>query len=405
MSNILDSNMGVIAASQAFHPFTRLRSLLKGITPYTHEVPVKLTIGEPQNQPPDFLFEAISRHNHNYNRYPPPLGMEALRSAQAKWLERRYTLPQAINPLEDVIVTAGSREGLSKAIAFAIERKRLEGYNTPKVALPNPFYHSYLGSTLACGGQPLLFEANATTGHMPNYASLTDKSCAAIILCNPANPQGTTANHELLVSTIKKAQELNALALFDECYSEIYRQVPPPGLWDIAQETGLRNCIAFHSLSKRSSAAGLRCGFASGDKDALQGLGAHMKFTSATVPVPLQYGAISLLENETHVEANRIRYNQAYETARLAFAGKGQCPIPEGGFLLWLPVKNAEEACVKLWQEEAIQVLPSTALNCNKNNGEPNYLRIALVFEPDFLSRVLERLANCLHNAGLLLKE
>ena len=61
----------------------------------------------------------------------------------------------------------------------------------------------------------------------------------------------------------------------DECYAEIYTGDAPPGALEAAleiDETGgkdpFRNLAVFHSLSKRSNAAGLRSGFVAGDPQA-----------------------------------------------------------------------------------------------------------------------------------------
>ena len=58
----------------------------------------------------------------------------------------------------------------------------------------------------------------------------------------------------------------------DECYSEIYSDRPPAGGLQAAVALGgaLDNLIVCHSLSKRSSAAGLRSGFVAGDPDLIK---------------------------------------------------------------------------------------------------------------------------------------
>ena len=62
------------------------------------------------------------------------------------------------------------------------------------------------------------------------------------------------------------------ILISDECYSELYydEEKPPVGLLEAAQSYGntdFKNCLVFHSLSKRSNLPGLRSGFVAGDAD------------------------------------------------------------------------------------------------------------------------------------------
>ncbi len=387
--------MSVLEASSRMHPFTKTRALLDHHKP--GKPPVALTIGEPQNQPPAFLADVIAQHAQEFNRYPPNQGSDDLLEAQIAWLKGRYDLgPVDLQPQRDLLASAGSREGITMAIRAAVARKQAQGIARPLVMMPNPFYHSYVGACLSAGGQAILVNAEADTGFLPDFNAVPDalwQQSAAVIMCSPSNPQGAIASAAVLKALAQCARRFDCWALFDDCYAEIYRQTPPPGV--LAQLDGdYSNVLALHSMSKRSSAAGLRCGFITGDRQAIGDVAAIMKFTGAAIAAPLQAGAAALLRDEAHVAANRARYNQAFDAARAIF----DCPIPEGGFFLWLPVDNAEEACLQLWQEEGIRTLPgdSVAWGEGGNNPGSQYLRLALVIEPNLLPSLLQRVADCL---------
>ena len=72
---------------------------------------------------------------------------------------------------------------------------------------------------------------------------------------------------DYLVKLIDLARQHDFILVFDECYSEIYRGDPPIGGLQVCAKLGgdLSNVVVLHSLSKRSSAPGLRCGFVAGD--------------------------------------------------------------------------------------------------------------------------------------------
>ena len=85
------------------------------------------------------------------------------------------------------------------------------------------------------------------------------------------------------------AREYDFVLAIDECYAEIYNKTRPPGGLEACQALGnnYRNVLVFHSLSKRSSAPGLRSGFVAGDQNLTQTFKTLRNYGVASVPVPL----------------------------------------------------------------------------------------------------------------------
>ena len=133
----------------------------------------------------------------------------------------------------------------------------------------------------------------------------------------------------------------------DECYAEIWDRAPPPGALEACAALGpgrrlFDNVVVFHSLSKRSSAAGLRSGFVAGDP-ALIGHFKHLRdYGGCQVPLPIQAAAAALWRDEAHVEENRARYRRKFDIAEAALAGRFGFYRPQGGFFLWLDVGDGE---------------------------------------------------------------
>ena len=96
--------------------FARLAQLIKDVTPQSFPdggSAVVMTVGEPQDPPPDFIAEIVHRESKDFGRYPPLVGTVPFRAACAEWLSRRFGLPAgAINPDTQVLPLNGSREGL-----------------------------------------------------------------------------------------------------------------------------------------------------------------------------------------------------------------------------------------------------------------------------------------------------
>ena len=100
------------------------------------------------------------------------------------------------------------------------------------------------------------------------------QECDLVILNAPNNPTGSTVDLEELKQWVKWALEYNFVLLNDECYSEIYTQNKPFSILQASIEAGnkdFKNILALNSISKRSSAPGLRSGFIAGDKEILKG--------------------------------------------------------------------------------------------------------------------------------------
>ena len=68
---------------------------------------------------------------------------------------------------------------------------------------------------------------------------------------------------------------------------------------------------------------------------------------------------------------------------------------PEGGFYLWLNVGNGEQATQRLWSQAGVKVIPGKYLSHTgpdaRNPGD-NYIRIALVHEPQLVADALKRI-------------
>ena len=257
------------------YPFQRLARLLGPIDPPPGRPPVDLSIGQPMHPIPPLMIAALRANEHLWGRYPPVTGSPEFRRAAAAWLTRRYRLPEGLlDPERHVLPVAGTKEALF-LIAQAVTAEHKAG-RRPAVLLPNPFYNVYLGGAVMAGAEPVLLTVTAETGYWPALdelgPELLDRT-AAFYLCSPANPQGVAADLGYLKRLVALARRHRFLLILDECYAEIYSGDPPVGGLEaaVALDGRLDSVIVCHSLSKRSSAAGLRSGFVAGDLDVLAG--------------------------------------------------------------------------------------------------------------------------------------
>ncbi len=379
------------------YAFPRLRKLLD---PHTAGAePITMTIGEPRHPMPDFVAEVMAQNIGGFAIYPPNDGTPELLASISGWLARRYDVALGEDRL---MVLNGTREGLfNAAVALCPEAK---GGKRPVVLMPNPFYQVYAVAALAMGAEPVYVPATAATGFLPDYAALPrevlDRTAIAY-LCSPANPQGAIASRDYLATLLQLAERHDFRVFSDECYSEIWRDAPPPGGLEVAQAIGAnpeRICV-FHSLSKRSNLPGLRSGFVAGGPDSIARIRQLRAFAGAPLPLPVQRVSERAWADEAHVVANLALYQEKFRIADEIFAGVQGFSNPEGGFFLWLPVEDGEEAALKLWVQAGVRVLPGAYLSREAGGQNPGkgYIRVALVAPKDEMHRGLIRLRDCIY--------
>ncbi|HEV8678846.1 MAG TPA: aminotransferase class I/II-fold pyridoxal phosphate-dependent enzyme [Stellaceae bacterium] len=390
------------------YPFESLRTLLNPVVPRVNDPPILMSVGEPQHQPPPLLTETLAAHAHEWNKYPPMAGTPELRQAIADWLCRRYRLPAgALDADRNVLTLAGTKEGLYLLSSLVVPRRK--GGGRPVVLVPNPYYLVYNGAATMAGADAVFLDATRENGFMPDLAAIPRailERTALFYLCSPANPQGTIASLDYLKEAIRLARRYDFVVAVDECYAEIYDRTPPPGALEACAALGLGagdelfdRVVVFHSLSKRSSAAGLRSGFVAGDPR-LVGQFKHLRdYGGCQVPLPIQWAATALWRDEAHVEENRARYRRKFDVAEAAIAGRFGFYRPDGGFFLWLDVGDGEAATVRLWREAAIRVLPGgyTARAAHgRDNPGSRYIRLAIVHDEATLEAAFARIRRVL---------
>ena len=392
------------------YAFPRLRALLEPHAPGGGEI--AMSIGEPQHALPTLLAETLAENAHLYNKYPPIDGTPGWRDAVGSWLMRRYDLPtDSLDPDTQILPLNGSREGLfSAALALA------EGEKNGKRAaflLPNPFYQVYAAAALAIGAEPIFVPATEENGWLPDFTALPEdilERTTFAYYCSPTNPQGAVADEAMLGRLVSLAEKYGFIIAFDEPYSEIYRNAPPPGGLAAARSAGVDpdRVLVFNTLSKRSNAAGLRSAFVAGGKNSINAIKRLRAYSGSPNPIPALHAAEALWRDESHVEENRALYQEKFALADDILGGLPGYIAPEAGFFLWLNVGDGEAGTIKLWKDSGVKCLPGAYLgrgDSRFDNGEnpgARFMRAALVESPEIIKPGLEAIARFLkENAGV----
>ena len=365
------------------YPFEKLNELLAGIVPNEKYELSALTIGEPKFETPQFIQDKLKQTSSSLRKYPSTIGEPFLRESMINFVQNRFNITLSLN---QIVPTFGTREVLFNFPQFALYNKQ-----NPVMAFTNPFYQIYEGAAIASRAEVIHIDL-VKENNFKAYLSDEDlKKCDLVILNFPNNPTSASMGVEELGEWVKKALEFDFILVNDECYSEIYfdETKKPASLLEASILVGnsdFKNVLVMNSISKRSSAPGLRSGFIAGDAAILKDYLQYRTYVGCASPVPLQEAAAVAWNDQNHVAEFRKIYKKNFEIAKEILG----IETPEATFYIWLEVDDELEFTKKLYKEKNIKVLPGSFLG--RNSLGKNYIRIALVENEEKTREVLTRL-------------
>ncbi|MCG3675529.1 succinyldiaminopimelate transaminase [Aliarcobacter butzleri] len=365
------------------YPFEKLNELLKDIVPNEKYELSVLTIGEPKFETPQFIQDKLKETSSFLRKYPSTIGEPFLRESMINFVKNRFNVSLKMS---QIIPTFGTREVLFNFPQFALFDKK-----NPVIAFTNPFYQIYEGAAIASRAEVIHINLTKENNFKANLSDEELKRCDLVILNFPNNPTSASMGVEELGLWVKKALEFDFILINDECYSEIYfdENTKPASLLEASIKVGnseFKNILVMNSISKRSSAPGLRSGFIAGDETILKDYLQYRTYIGCASPVPLQEAAAVAWNDQNHVAEFRKIYKRNFEIAQEILG----IPTPEATFYIWLEVENDLEFTKNLYKEKNIKVLPGSFLGRGGLGKE--YVRIALVENEEKTKESLKRL-------------
>jgi aspartate/methionine/tyrosine aminotransferase len=372
------------------YPFEKLTTLLEGITPNPAYSPIALTIGEPQFETPAFIQKSICKHSEELRRYPKTAGEATLNDSMRAFVKSRFGVELKASEL---ISSFGTRE-----VLFNFPQYYLFDKKEPVMAYTNPFYQIYEGAAIASRSRVIHLNLTEQNGFKPVVNEDELAVCDLVILNFPNNPTASVLSLEELGEWVKLALKHDFLLINDECYSEIYTAKKIPSLLEASVyvgNTSFKNVLVINSISKRSSAPGLRSGFIAGDAEILKGYAQYRTYVGCASPLPLQAAAAMAWGDDEHVQVARDVYAQNFKAAQEILG----IETSDATFYVWLKVGDALEFTQRLYRDYNVKVLPGEFLAREDNTGENpgiGYIRIALVEETFKTIEALNRLKEAL---------
>ena len=368
------------------YPFEKLTQLLADITPNEKLAPISLTIGEPQFDTPKFIQDELINNISLLNKYPKSAGEDYLKNAQINFVRKRFgvNLEQS-----QIIPTFGTRE-----VLFNFPQFFLSQFENPVMAYTNPFYQIYEGAAIASNAKVVLIDLKIENNFQPIIADEELQSCNLVILNYPNNPTSAVITENELEKWVQKALDFDFVLINDECYSELFfdEKKAPVSILEACKEINptFKNILAINSISKRSSAPGLRSGFIAGDAEILKDYLQYRTYIGCAVPLPLQKASAVAWNDENHTEEFRKIYKRNFELASDILDIK----MPDATFYIWLKVDDELKFTKDLYREQNVKVLPGSFLG--RNGAGSGYIRIALVENEEKTEEALKRIKHFL---------
>jgi len=364
------------------YPFEKLNNLLENVTPCSDHTPLSLTVGEPQFETPQFILDALNAHAPLLNKYPKTSGEAVLREGMLTYLKNRFAL-ELDN--RQIIPTFGTRE-----VLFNFPQFLLHDAEAPLMVFPNPFYQIYEGAAKASRAEVVYLDLNEENNFQPVVNEKVLAEANLVILNSPNNPTSSTMSMAQMKQWVELALKYDFVLLNDECYADLYLDEPVPSLLNASVEVGnpeFKNVLVINSISKRSSAPGLRSGFIAGDAAILKAYMVYRTYVGCASPLPLQHAAAAAWADQAHVDVFREKYKKNFDVAKEVLG----VDAPEATFYIWLKVNDEIDFTVKLYEKYNLKVIPGSFLG-REGEGK-GYIRLALVYEEAKTREALERIA------------
>jgi succinyldiaminopimelate transaminase len=351
------------------YPFLKLARMREALLPPGIK-PIDFSIGDPREETPEFIREALRAAVPAMSSYPAVAGLPELRAACARWLERRFGV--RIDPETQLLPANGTKEAVF-LLAFAVT-----GRDAPRdtVVIPTPAYPVYEAGARYAGAEVHFAPLSAGDGFRFDPASVPDevwKRTALLWLNYPHNPTGATLGRDGYARVHEHARRFGYWVASDEAYAEIHFGDAPPSML----ESGSDHVIALHTLSKRSAMTGYRSGFMAGDERLIAALKRFRPNVGVATPDFVQRAAIAAWNDDEHPVDLRGRYAMKRQLVLDALARRGwKIAASDATFYLWIRAARGDDvALVERMLRAGLVALPGSFLG----PGGEGFVRWALV--------------------------
>jgi alanine-synthesizing transaminase len=361
---------------------------------------IDLGMGNPDQPPPQHVIDKLCEvaAKPDAHGYSQSKGIPGLRRAQAGYYARRFGVE--LDPESEVVVTMGSKEGLSSLATAIIAPGDV-------VLAPNPSYPIHTFGFIIAGAT---IRSVPTTPDEHYWESLdramnyTVPRPSVLVVSYPSNPTAETVELPFYERLVAWAKENQVWIVSDLAYSELYFDGKPtrsimevPGAKDVA--------IEFTSMSKTYSMAGWRMGFAVGNRELIAALTRVKSYLDYGAFTPIQAAACAALNGpQDIIDTNRELYHRRRDVMVEAFGRAGwDIPPPPASMFAWAPLPPALKAMGSLEFSKQLLTHAQVAVAPGAGYGEngEGYVRIAMVENEQRLRQAARNIKRYLQSVGV----
>ena len=361
---------------------------------------IDLGMGNPDQPPPQHVIDKLCEvaAKPTAHGYSQSKGIPGLRKAQANYYGRRFNVD--LDPEREVVVTMGSKEGLS-SMATAISAPG------DVILAPSPAYPIHTYGFIIAGATIRSVPTTPDERYwkaLDNAMAYTVPRPTVLVVNYPSNPTAETVDLEFYERLVAWARENKVWILSDLAYSELYYDGKPtvsilqvPGAKDVA--------IEFTSLSKTYSMAGWRIGFAVGNRKLIAAMARVKSYLDYGAYTPIQAAAVAALNGpQDIVDQNRALYHRRRDVLIDSFARAGwDIPTPAASMFAWAPVPPALAHLGSLEFSKQLLTHAKVAVAAGVGYGEngEGFVRIALVENEHRIRQAARNIKTYLKSMGV----
>ena len=302
---------------------------------------ISLSIGEPDFPTPKPILSAAKNSLVRGTHYSPAAGRTDLREAIAQKLRKENKIPAS---WENVIVTAGSQEGLMAALLATVDP-------TEEVVLASPGYLGYVPAIELADGVPVFVRLREEDGWQLNPDEIKkriSKKTEAIIINTPANPTGTVLKRKILEEVADIAVQNDLYIFSDEAYEKIIygnaKHISVGSLNGMGEHV-----VTFNTFSKTYAMCGFRLGYLHGPKDFVKAVSKVHHYLEICAPHTSQLAGLAALKLPKKYISEMVReydWRRKLIVRRLNEIGL-QTVNPEGTFYALADISDFSDSSVK----------------------------------------------------------
>jgi len=329
------------------------------------------SIGDPVEETPAFIRQALHAAVHPHLGYPSIAGAADLRAAIAGYVARRFGVD--LDPATQILPTAGSKEAVFHTPLLVVDPAAPDR----AVVFPDPGYPAYQRGVLFAGGEAVAVPLDGDHVFRPwTLPEALLQRTRMIWLNSPHNPSGAVTSLAELQRAADLCRERDILLVCDEAYADIFHGEPPPSLL----QAGTEGVLVLHSLSKRSGMTGYRSGFLAGDAAMIARMRKLRSNPGLSSPDFVNAAARAAWSDDAHVAERRGLFRAKRQLLLDLFEELGlEVHGAEATIYLWVrvPAGHDDESWAALLLDRGIVVSPGRMFGVE--GAGRSYVRLALV--------------------------